>query len=523
LIFEQRNPGVLNQRSRELLITNSGPRLGLDFEAALRHNLERYSRAFHITGDDNPRHNYDDRPLLDPLQGSLLILGLVMALRYWRQTEIWLLLLLMLANIGVAVFTYIQESPNSIRMLPALGLGTYFITLPVYSIGLKFWEEWPRRWSAWASLGATGLALALLGGQIQYHASRYFGPWRADHQTSEAFASEITLVGKLIAQEPPNTLLYHRYYFWHSQVVFVWPQFYRQVYELQLPNRFPLTIQPQPVVIWIPTWDTDLLASFRQFYPNAELRPIRLSDYGLRDDPANPILFYWARLNPQDIAAHQGLDAAGQGALYISEPGQYEFLWPSEAELRLNGRLVQPGQVLRLIPGFQRLEYSGDWRTTLQWRWVHRGNTVWEGLPPYVLYDQIEISNGVRGRTYLGVEGRGRLRSEAIFPFIGSAVSAPHGDDYHNEWQGFIELAEGGHYRFWPSTDSYAEVWINGHLIALAQDGHLRTDWIELEAGRQRLVVIQRDRIPREDLDLLWQPLTPAPATLLPQAVLRSY
>lgn len=528
VFFEQRNPGELTTRTNQLLITNEPPRMGLTFDAALDYNIHRYTEAFHIRGDANWRHNYGDRPLFDPLQGSLVVMGLILALRYGKRHEIWLFIVIAAVNIGVATMTFIQESPNSIRMLPALAISSYFIALPVYAMGQKLWLAiQDRPLAKWMLPAATILALAVLLWQIHYTATLYFGAWRTDPRTSEAFSTEITLVGRLMAQESPNTLLYNRYHFWHSQIAFLWPPITYRTFDLPLPNRFPLTIAPQPVAVWIPTGDTPLQEHFKAVYPQGQLIPIRLSDYGLQDDPAAPILFYWGRLSAADIAAPQGLDDTGNGSIYIPQKGIYDFQWLSDGELWIDGRRIQQETPQLLITGFHHIRYTGaNWRTELLWRWVHQGEVAWKNVPHHLLFKQESLSYGLRSHTYRWMANeykRGESLFEHIYPFISNINSYPHGENYQNDWQGYLMIETPGYYRLWLQTVSQAELWLNDRLQAASNARNQAGQWVYLEEGRYPLVIIQRDIIPQDDLNFIWQTPTHPQGEIVPQEALRPY
>jgi hypothetical protein len=76
-----------------------------------------------FAGDRSPIHNLPGRPLLDLVSGVLLLLGLLVAARGWRQPRYLLLLLALLALAAVALFTPVTPDFSAISgLLPVLAL-----------------------------------------------------------------------------------------------------------------------------------------------------------------------------------------------------------------------------------------------------------------------------------------------------------------------------------------------------------------------------------------------------------------
>jgi hypothetical protein len=76
--FASRNPQVFFQRSKDVAIWN--PAHHLPWPGALWTNTVTHLLMFNFQGDANPRHNIPDAPLLNPIEGVLLAIGLGLAI-----------------------------------------------------------------------------------------------------------------------------------------------------------------------------------------------------------------------------------------------------------------------------------------------------------------------------------------------------------------------------------------------------------------------------------------------------------
>ena len=134
---------------------------------------------FAIHGDPGWPHNISGRPVFDPLSALLMLLGLALAVRRFRQPAygfviIWLVVMLVPSLLAI---TYTPNYLRASALIPAL-----FI-LPALGT-MWFWEAWESRLSVWRA-GGPGIlrafpilliTLAFLGGAAHtYHS--YFGVW----------------------------------------------------------------------------------------------------------------------------------------------------------------------------------------------------------------------------------------------------------------------------------------------------------------------------------------------------------
>jgi 4-amino-4-deoxy-L-arabinose transferase-like glycosyltransferase len=90
VLFAARNPEVFFERANTVAIWN--PAHHLPWPGALWQNIAKHLLMFNFRGDWNPRHNIPDAPLLNPIEGVLMAIGLGLAIARvlkWPQ-GVWL-------------------------------------------------------------------------------------------------------------------------------------------------------------------------------------------------------------------------------------------------------------------------------------------------------------------------------------------------------------------------------------------------------------------------------------------------
>lgn len=94
-------------------------------------NLKSTAGIFNVRGDVNGRHNYPNKPALNPVAGALFLAGLVLCIldlknRYSVVFFIWFLI-----SLAPTLVTYPWENPNMLRTFTAIPGVIYFIGLAV--------------------------------------------------------------------------------------------------------------------------------------------------------------------------------------------------------------------------------------------------------------------------------------------------------------------------------------------------------------------------------------------------------
>jgi hypothetical protein len=106
--------------------------------------------GFFFMGDSDPLHNVPGRPLIDLVSGLLLLVGLLMALRHWRQPRYALPLIMLICLLPVVLLS--RGSPNFQAYSSVLPLVALYFGVGVNALYRGF--SWPARRVAWAALAA---------------------------------------------------------------------------------------------------------------------------------------------------------------------------------------------------------------------------------------------------------------------------------------------------------------------------------------------------------------------------------
>jgi hypothetical protein len=106
-------------------VAESGSPLALLAQSSLA-----YGGMLHVAGDPNGRHHLPGRPLLDPLTGTLSLIGLLWALHQWRTPPAALLLGWL--GLGLAAGVFSTGGPHAMRAVGALAP-----SLVLAAIGLR--------------------------------------------------------------------------------------------------------------------------------------------------------------------------------------------------------------------------------------------------------------------------------------------------------------------------------------------------------------------------------------------------
>ena len=202
-LFFLRHPGSFLERAQDVWVFNPAIHQGHPGPALLDSTL-RSLGMFAIHGDPGWPHNISGRPVFDPISALLMLVGLGLALRRFRQPAygfiiIWLVVMFVPSLLAI---TYTPNYLRASALIPAL-----FI-LPALGT-MWFWEAWESRLSVWRA-GGPGIlralpilliTLAFLGGAAHtYHS--YFGVW--------AKAAEVPLyfnLDRLVPFEAARTIV----------------------------------------------------------------------------------------------------------------------------------------------------------------------------------------------------------------------------------------------------------------------------------------------------------------------------
>ena len=146
-----------------------------------------------IQGDVYPTHNLPGRPLLDLVSGLFLVIGLIVALRSWRQSRFVLILLALLFLGPLAlVASETPEFPTLAGLLPVFAL--------LFGLGVStLYHSFPTRMGR--RIGAVGLVVLVLF-NLQWTIRDLFINWRALPEMRAAYDSRIGEIAHYIDTTP---------------------------------------------------------------------------------------------------------------------------------------------------------------------------------------------------------------------------------------------------------------------------------------------------------------------------------
>lgn len=99
--------------------------------AMFTENTIKTALMFNIKGDANGRHNYPEKPALNPILGLLFIAGLILSFRRLRHYQNFTFISLFLISLVPSLLTYPQENPHMLRTVTSIFPVIYFVTLAV--------------------------------------------------------------------------------------------------------------------------------------------------------------------------------------------------------------------------------------------------------------------------------------------------------------------------------------------------------------------------------------------------------
>jgi hypothetical protein len=446
-------------------------------------------------------------PLLLPLEAVLLLLGLGVLVRRWRQPGAFLVLLW-----GLGVFfvggTLVAGwfAPGFNHWTPAFP--AFFVTMSLPpALWLQSLRRAGRRWwpagCAIVALGMAGLAAANAYSYLVVYPTRV----RVSFEAAQ---------GRFLATLTP-----------HDRVRFVgnsWQPFYPMIGQMMAPSvpasdllnparSLPLVGDPDHDLVFI--FDNDenqYLPLVQAYYPGGKVEPLSTltgSAFSYHVTAAQAMSRHGVLLTlkspdgkelwtgqvplagalPPGLSLSYPLTATWSGAFFTgTDAGQVRLIvqGPGNTGLRVQGRDVLPGAVLTLAAGWtpfglqaQFTEPPGD--TSLHLLLQKRSGPAAE-IPTSLLWPQ-------PGNAGLVVTLGGALPSHRVDPFVGSGVwladrpaindvlpapsqrdpdllplASPAAGDRNIRWEGEV-YADGGQYVMNLRTDAHALLAVDGAVL----------------------------------------------------------
>jgi hypothetical protein len=480
---------------------------------AILQSTVRHLEMFHLHGDNNGRHNLPGEPMLDPMAGSLLVIGLFVALRERRREHLFFAISIGVALLG-GILSLSFEAPQSARTIGAITGVIYYAAL-----GL---DRMTRVAAIWLSallpqitarrLVGAG-ALGTLGIMAAWNFNVYFNLQRTNLAVWREYSTIETLTGRFFASYNSETQFYISPLIGIApSVQFLAADALTRSNVLVMPDPFPLRIPPtSPTVIMLVPSEDIYLTYLHRLYPNGRFNTIRPVDYGVDADQQSE-LFTVIELAPEDIGAIQGLQD-GIGVLYAPIYDNYIFEFASGARLELDDRQVEVGTPIRLAEGNHRIVIDPP-DAALTWQYSRI--SLPESIPQHLLFHNSVTPNGMVAAFYDNADWEGAPVTERIYPFVHQYNHIiPMDRPYSVRYSGYLYAPETGEYQFRVEAIDTGALNIDGENIIQTTVPNQRTDnTIRLEQGWHTIDVRHQDLTSFTHIYLTW--VTPTATEFTP-------
>jgi len=543
--FAQDNPDEFWHRVRQTSILTR--RDQADLWQAINTTGRKHALMFNVSGDNNGRHNLPGAPMLDPMMGTLFILGIGLAIsRIWQPINTFFLLMIPLALAG-GIFSVDFEAPQSLRSIGVIPAVIYFCGLSLGTLGYearRTLQPLPIGWLMGPTLLVTGFI-------FYWNASLYFGKQTTDFASWNAFSTPETLTARMMAELGPEYIYYSSPFLTnHPSILFIAPDAHHQK-RLTLPDTLPIREAPgRPVALFIHPDDKWIYDTARQFYPDAHFEILSRT-------PDGPPIVYFVNLSPTDLTNVQGVElryaplnddqsqlfpppakamnivatwpdqfpamfdqnipfqAEWTAVLYASHYGPYSFrlVTPQQGSLEIDGNQIMDGsgeQIggLPLAEGNHTIRVKAEGApgdVALYWQPPGQSETL---IPQWHLYVPPVSNHGLLGTYYGNDSWSGNPVRQRIDPFIDTYFHfTPLNRPYSVEWTGSLVAPQSGLYRLGLRAVPGAELYLNGDLIVNATiPNEIMEASLTLEAGLHDLRLRYLDNVSRSRLHLYWMP-----------------
>ncbi|HHJ05974.1 MAG TPA: hypothetical protein ENK24_00575, partial [Anaerolineae bacterium] len=550
--FAIRHPDAYWLRVSTTSITTrrDDPNLG----RALRTSAFKHLAMFHIEGDKNGRHNLPGEPMLDPVMGVLMMLGLGLAIANIKKpANLFFLILLPVSLLG-GILSLDFEAPQSLRSIAVIPAVVYFAALPVSALSAEirraFQQNKGRRTrdkgqNKFILLPSAFILLLVLF----LNARVYFGEQAHDFAVWNAFSTAESISGRKMAELGSGYDFYLSPFLAnHPSIRFLSPNTPNHII-LPLPNALPIhSDAARPAALFIHPDDGWVYEEAQRLYPEAAFETVAIR-------PTEPPTVLMVTLTQADIASVQGLalrywagseiqpnqipirglrvsnisvnwasspieppfTAEWEGILYAEQYGLYRFSLdsPDKATLELDGTEVFSGEGrqtadLELARGNHTLHLLATARNTqgqLQLRWQPPNQTE-EVIPPRAFYHAPVTNNGLLGKYYANPNWQGPPAFTQIDAFLNVYFHlTPLPRPYSVEWVGQLEVPAAGFYNLGLRAVSGAQLFLDGKALLATETPNQYTETtVSLLAGLHNIKVRFLDAQDRSRIHLYWTP-----------------
>jgi 4-amino-4-deoxy-L-arabinose transferase-like glycosyltransferase len=511
---------------------------------------------FNYRGDSNGRHNLPGQPMLDPIMGTLMVLGAGLCLWRIRQPGYFLLLAWLLLMLAPGIFSLDFEAPQSLRAIGSLPAAYLLAAVPINGL----WQEWEKSSKKRLNyLFFVPLMLVLgISGYINYDI--YFNKQAKSPDSWTAFSTPETIAAKIMAKMG-NTVEYYvsTYYYQVPTIQFLAPAV-TDYHRWETYDALPVASDGKKGIVFLVDGTQDkFFQQAKRYYPSATFEEFTA--------PNGVPVLYEIYLHPSDILASQGLTASyyhgtewsGQpflvrteknldfnfqdgdpapfpfsvewkGVLLASTYGDYQIFTRSPAPMELtiddvpivfqnNGdqktaeiSLAKGDHAITIRTEGMAGHYELDWQLPSENEAPIPASAF--QLPPIT-------NNGLLGKFYANAQWSGEPAFTEVDPWVDVYFQVtPLNRPYTVEWTGNIHVPSSGHYLFGLECRDSSTLWIDSKQVLDDQTpDQYQEAGIDLAAGLHSLRIRYTDQTGYTHIHLYWTP-PGSEREIIPQEIL---
>lgn len=185
----------------------AGGRIFGDYYGILRSFGETLA-AIGFQGDMNPDYNLPGRPLVDLVSATLILLGLAVAARHWRQPRFALALIALIGLLPAAVLS--NDTPNFVALAPLLPVLAMF-----FGLGVQVIADSVR--GRGAIIVASGM-IALFAFNLVWTINDFFVRWPQLDQVREDYYADLGAIARYLDRSTDEVRTVLCYPEWNSPV-----------------------------------------------------------------------------------------------------------------------------------------------------------------------------------------------------------------------------------------------------------------------------------------------------------------
>ncbi|NIN65327.1 MAG: hypothetical protein GTO63_11635, partial [Anaerolineae bacterium] len=264
---------------------------------AVKESAWKHLLMFNFEGDRRGRHNLPGEPMLDPVSGGLMVLGIAVCL--WRGRRPYSLLLPVWMGVMLCpgIFSLEWEAPQALRAIGSLPPAYLLAVVPIDGL----WREWERGMGFRYGRHFALLLLLLLAqiGYTNYHI--YFQRQAQDSGAWGDFSTPETITARIMAQLGDSVEFYVTcYYHGHPTVRFLAPGV-TEYHSIKTHDALPLPrVEDRDAVLILGTERRHLYTEAQRYWPRGAFQLYKAPLDG-------PPVLYVVRLTQDDLAGLRGL------------------------------------------------------------------------------------------------------------------------------------------------------------------------------------------------------------------------